>query len=326
MLLKRRSLSPLMSARPRCKDVDAVLDILTRHISKPDSLVYRESLTGPSDPLSLKMHSELLRELRAGPCQDGSLTQNCAMEAFAKLAKMNEQQWRLAHAAKAFAVSAAKMLRAMLRDYGQAILKLKDGRAPPKWMESSGSKPVTATSSGSKPVAATSSGSKPVAAATSDADELAHEDAEDDKPLHTLFDDDEEGEEGEEEDKTYDAEVEVELDEAKESTYSFGWDDYMKTAYRLAPGSKNKEFCKTMTAPKGASDADDCVATWADGVVWSVPTMTVGELKQAATQSKEQAIWEGKLGDSTLTLKPSQAKDKRWPVTQCREPKARHAK
>ena len=121
--------------RRRSSGHDELLNILEKYVELPSSIKYREEFVGKSNPDVLKKHGCMLREIKEGPCKDGSLTQTAGKAAFLKLAKSKETKWHLAQDQVGFATAAGKMLRAMLRDVDQALYKLKDGRKPQTWLE-----------------------------------------------------------------------------------------------------------------------------------------------------------------------------------------------
>lgn len=129
----------------------------------------------------------------------------------------------------------------------------------------------------------------------------------------------------------------------------FKYDDSMLAAYRHKVGTIKFEYCHRMAAPPGASDSDDIVAYWEDGVSWPVPSVTVAEYKEGKVVGKhlpsgsaelpapkrtkaskaktgEPDLWAGNHRDGgPVAVRHSSAKEKKWvilwwtPVDSCRK-------
>ena len=103
--------------------------------------------------------------------------------------------------------------------------------------------------------------------------------------------------------------------------YTFGWDMEMKAAYRAHPLFKKREYCSELAAPAGAAPTDDVLATWPDGVTWSVPGVTCADIASPSNpnRTKLTPLWSGKFhkGDEEVSLKPCSSKDKTWLIIWC---------
>ena len=124
--------APARKRAKACKDVDSVAQVLAKHLSLPDQLHYGTNVSkGCAQPELMGKHRELLRQLRA---ISPSVTKLTAEAAFLQLAKDKEGTWHLAGDQQDFASGAGAMIRAMLRDIGQHLLKAKDRATVPEWL------------------------------------------------------------------------------------------------------------------------------------------------------------------------------------------------
>ena len=110
------------ATRKRCIDPAVIFEAARAHLAQPELFKYREDLKGSVDPEKIEEHTALLLAVRSQTGEQ-ALTQSAARDGFMHLAVQNEQSWNLGPNAGKWAAKAARRLRCMLRDVGQALIK-----------------------------------------------------------------------------------------------------------------------------------------------------------------------------------------------------------
>ena len=121
------------TARQRATYYEYVARIFRAHVNPPEQMRYRTKLDGVCAPTVITNNQNLLLELLAGPCAEGNLAQTKTKECFMAVAADREEVWHLATETETWAENAAKMVRAMMRDIQQTIMK-NSIRNMPDWV------------------------------------------------------------------------------------------------------------------------------------------------------------------------------------------------
>ena len=122
------------------KNIDrkAVLDYMLTAFPAPGAMSYRQDMQGDLNSKELEKHSSFLIGLRKFACHFNKLFLTGILQ---ELADTKEQTWHLGAEQKAFASEHTAMIRAMLHDVSQNVLKhnqkLKDAPKvkPTKWLK-----------------------------------------------------------------------------------------------------------------------------------------------------------------------------------------------
>lgn len=296
-----------------CSDADKIAELLAKHIHTAEALVYRDEVSkGTAQPPLIHKHVSLLQDIRQ-TC--GSITKLAAEHAFRKRASDMEEEWHLATGLDSWAIKRGAMLRAMLRDINQNLLKAKSRRTMPAWLLPFSDRDGAAHGTREEP---------PAEGDEDDEGEEEDEEGEEEEEVEP----DEEEEEKRPEVHKKPAANEKEVKEVKEeketkpsaaTTYVYKWADYHKTAYRMKaeedPKTAKRDYCLEVVAPDGSLDTDEAIAKWADGDSWRIPNHSSGDVRRAQRASSGQApLWSGDIAadSSTVFLKPCRSKEKQW--------------
>jgi hypothetical protein len=116
-----------------------VSTVFAKHIKNPSDIQYRTDVSkSGQDVERITQNQAMLVELRNGPLDGVSITQQVARDAMAKVAAAMEARWHLSTEAGQWSVDTAKKVRAMLRDIASSIAKHKrrpSTQPPPSWLE-----------------------------------------------------------------------------------------------------------------------------------------------------------------------------------------------
>ncbi|CAK0898426.1 unnamed protein product, partial [Prorocentrum cordatum] len=236
-----------------------VVPVIREHIKSAALLPHREELKGVMDLDKLRANKQLIGN------PPGCMPQTYLYKQLETFATEKEDQWHLAGELPGWCDKMAKRIRAMRSDVGQMISKAKkDQKKPAQWLKTH--MEIIADST------------------FSDADgEPAEPDEGGDDDDEVPADGD--GEQDEPGDEPADAEGEDAPKEGDNSNYTFEWDDDMKACYRTNLESGKKDRSGPPYAPDGAGAEDQAAVKWSDGMVWSVPTLSVQDLQGGAKSS-----------------------------------------